>query len=199
MGKVQAHMSMSLDGFVAGPDVSVEHPMGIGGERLHEWLSAEQSDPRDAEVAGEMFSPRTTGAVIMGRRTFEVGVGPWGEDGAFHLPCFVLTHRPAETLVKGATSFTFVTDGIESALARAQAAAAERAVNLMGATTTQQFLRAGLVDEIHINLVPFLLGAGIRPFEHIDASQVELQRTRLVESSAVTHLIYRIERPGVLV
>src|SRR5688572_26209162 len=149
MGTVRAHMSMSLAGYVAGPGVSREQPMGVGGERLPQWLFGDGGgDPRDAEVAAGMFAPATTGAVIMGRRTFEVGEAPWGEDGTFHLPCFVVTHRPAETRVKGPTTFTFITDGIEAALARAQAVAGERAVNLMGAETTQQFLRAGLLDEI---------------------------------------------------
>jgi dihydrofolate reductase len=195
MGTVRAHMSMSLDGYVAGPDVSREHPMGVGGERLHQWLFG-GGDPRDAEVAAGMFAPATTGAVIMGRRTFEVGEAPWGEDGTFHLPCFVVTHRPAETRVKGPTTFTFVTDGIEAALARAQAVAGERAVNLMGAETTRQFLRAGLLDEIQINLVPVLLGAGTRLFEHLGehlgTAPIELERTRMVGSSTMTHLLYRI-------
>jgi dihydrofolate reductase len=192
MGKVRVHMSMSLDGFVAGRDVSLEQPMGVGGERLHKWLSSDHGDPSDAEVAAEMFAPSTTGAVIMGRRTFEVGEAPWGEDGTFHLPCFVVTHRPAEKLVKGPTSFTFVTDGIKATLARAQAAAGDRAVNLMGAETTQQFLRAGLLDEIQINLVPVLLAVGTRLFEHLGDAHIELERTRIVESSVMTHLTYRV-------
>ena len=192
MGKVRAHMSMSLDGFVAGPDVRREHPMGVGGERLHQWLFANPSDPRDAEVAADMFSPAGTGAVIMGRRTFEVGEDPWGDDGTFHLPCFVVTHRPAKTVVKGPTSFTFVTDGIQSALERAQAVAGARAVNVMGAATTQQFLSAGLLDEFQINLIPVLLGTGIRLFEQFGVAPLELERTRLIESSAVTHLTYRV-------
>lgn len=194
MGTVRAHMSMSLDGFVAGPDVRREHPMGVGGERLHEWLFARPGDPRDAEVAAEMFAPAQTGAVIMGRRTFEVGEDPWGEDGTFHLPCFVVTHRPAPTLVKGATSFTFVTDGIRAALERAQAAAGPRGVNVMGAATTQQFLRAGLLDELQINLIPVLLGTGVRLFEELGVAPLELERTRIVESPAVTHLTYRVVR-----
>jgi dihydrofolate reductase len=185
-------MSMSLDGFVAGPDVRRDHPMGVGGERLHQWLFASPGDPRDAEVAADMFAPASTGAVIMGRRTFEVGVDLWGDDGTFHLPCFVVTHRPANMLVKGPTSFTFVTDGIRAALERAQAVAGPRAVNVMGATATQQFLSAGLLDEFQINLIPVLLGTGTRLFEQLGAAPLELERTRLIESSAVTHLTYRI-------
>lgn len=192
MGKVRVHMSMSLDGFVAGPDVRREYPMGVGGERLHQWLFASPCDPRDTEVAADMFSPAITGAVIIGRRTFEVGEGPWGDDGTFHLPCFVVTHRPAKTLVKGPTSFTFVTDGIRGALERAQAVAGPRAVNVMGAAMTQQFLEAGLLDELQINLVPVLLGTGVRLFEQFGAAPLELERTRVVESSAMTHLTYRV-------
>jgi dihydrofolate reductase len=192
MGTVRAHMSMSLDGFVAGDEVSVEQPMGVGGERLHRWLFGDRGDPRDTEVAAGMFAPATTGAVIMGRRTFDVGEAPWGDDGTFHLPCFVVTHRPAGTLVKGPTSFTFVTDGIQAALAQARAVAGDRAVNLMGAQTVQQFLRAGLLDEIQINLVPVLLGAGARLFDHLGTAPIELERTRLVGSPTMTHLTYRV-------
>ena len=115
-GDRSVHMSTSLDGFVAGPQISVEQPMGAGGERLHEWMFA-PSDPADIETAAEMFATRTTGAVVIGRRTFDVGEQPWGEDGTFHVPCFVVTHRAAPTLVKGKTSFTFVTEGLEHALA----------------------------------------------------------------------------------
>jgi dihydrofolate reductase len=185
-------MSMSLDGFVTGPDVRVEHPMGVGGERLHRWLFADPGDPRDAEVAAEMFSPATTGAVIMGRRTFEVGVGLWGDDGTFRLPCFVVTHRPAERLVKGTTSFTFVTDGLEAALQRARAVAGQRDVNVMGATAIQQFLIEGLLDELQINLIPVLLGSGTRLFERFSGTPLELDRTRVVETPSVTHLTYRV-------
>ena len=194
MGTVRAHMSTSLDGFVTGPDVSVEQPMGVGGERLHEWMFA-ASDATDIETAAEMFSTRTTGAVVMGRRTFDVGEQPWGEDGTFHLPCFVLTRRAAPTLVKGKTSFTFVTEGPERALALAQTAAGDRAVNVMGADTIQQFLRRGLIDEIHLNLVHVLLQAGTRLFEHLGPDRIELERTRaILPSSGVTHLTYRIPR-----
>jgi dihydrofolate reductase len=193
MGNVVLYMSTSLDGFIAGPNVDVDRPMGEGGERLHEWLSTgSTADPRDAEVASEMFATETTGAVVMGRRTFDVGEGPWGDDGTFGMPCFVLTHTPAETLVKGATTFTFVTDGIDSALAQAKAAAGDKHINLMGANTAQQFLSAGLLDEIQINLIPTLLGDGVRLFDHLAKSQIELERTRVIESSGVTHLRFRV-------
>jgi len=110
------------------------------------------------------------------------------------VPCFVLTHAPREELAKGATSFTFVTDGIESALDQARAAAGERSIALMGAGTTQQFLRAGLLDEIQLTLVPVLLGDGIRLFEHLGTDHIELERTRVIESPGVTHLRFRVLR-----
>jgi dihydrofolate reductase len=192
MGIVRAHMSMSLDGFVAGPDVSVEQPMGLGGERLHEWLFG-ASDPTDLETAAEMFSTRTTGAVVIGRRTFDVGERPWGEDGTFHLPCFVVTHRAGPVLVKGKTSFTFVTEGPEHALALAQAAAGDKAINVMGADTIQHLLRCRLLDEIHVNLIPVLLQAGTRLFEHLGPDRIELERTQVIQaSSGVTHLTFRV-------
>jgi dihydrofolate reductase len=202
MGTVRLHMSMSLDGFIAGPNVDVEHPMGEGGDRLHDWIFAgnpdrtghspltSTRDPRDAQVMDEMFE--NVGAVVMGRTTFDVGKGPWGDDPPFGMPCFVLTHTPADTVVKGATTFTFVTDGIDSALKQAGADAGGKGINLMGATTAQQFLRAGLLDEIQINLVPVLLGGGTRLFEHLGADHIELQRTRVIESPTVTHVKFRV-------
>jgi dihydrofolate reductase len=189
LAKVLVCMSMSLDGFVAGPNISIEHPMGVGGERLHEWL-ADHPDRSDREMGAQMYST-FMGAVIMGRRTFTVGERPWGENGTFRAPCFVVTHRPAETLVKGETTFRFVTEGIERALEYARVSAGKKNINLMGAETAQQFLRAGLVDELHISLVPVLLGAGARLFEQVPA-HVELERTGLVQSPTVTHLRFRV-------
>jgi dihydrofolate reductase len=190
VGRVCVFMSMSLDGFVAGPEVSVDRPMGASGERLHAWLDG--TDPKDADLAGRMFSPATTGAVIMGRRTFTVGEGPWGADGTFGLPCFVVTHRPADTITRGATTFTFVTGGIDQALADARAAAGAGNINVMGADVVQQMLRAGLVDELHVTLVPILLGDGVRLFDHLSSEQIELERTGVIDSSAVTHLQFRV-------
>lgn len=189
MGKVMLDMSMSLDGFIAGPNVGVELPMGEGGERLHEWLFNTAASEVDAEVAQEMLA--TTGAVVLGRRTFEVGVGEWG-DTPFPVPCFVLTHEAREELVKKSGTFTFVTTGIESALEKAKAAAGEKNIRLMGADIAQQFLKAGLLDEIQLNLVPVLLGDGIRLFEHIGTEQIELESTRVIESPGVTHLKFRV-------
>ncbi len=193
MGHVVTHFSMSLDGFVTGPDVGPDAPMGVGGERLHEWLFAKPGDPRDAAVAAEMLDPSRKGAVIIGRRTFDLGIRFWGDNGTFHMPCFVVTHRPTDTLVKGPTSFTFV-PSIAEAVTQAQAVAGTRDVSVMGASMVQQFARAGLLDTIEINLIPLLLGAGTRLFESLGDSHVELQRTRCVETPSATHLTFRIVR-----
>jgi dihydrofolate reductase len=190
MGRVILEITMSLDGFIAAPNVGVDQPLGEDGERLHGWLGIDGSPVSeiDREISAEMFAE--TGAFILGRRTFDGGEGPWGDDGAFGMPCFVLTNRAREKLVKGPTTFTFVTDGVESALKQARAAAGDKDVVVMGgAEVAQQYLGAGLVDEVRIHLVPMLLGAGTRLF---DGSRVELERTRVVESPAATHLTFRI-------
>jgi dihydrofolate reductase len=193
MGKVTVDISMSLDGFIAGPNDSVE--------RLHEWLYDLASwrerhgleggkTDADAEVLDEAF--KNMGAVVVGRRMFDLANG-WGDNPPFHVPCFVLTHREQEKLVKGATTFTFVTDGIESALEQAKAAAGDKEVSVAGgANVIQQILRAGLVDEMQIHLVSVLLGEGVRLFDHIGDEQIELERTRVIESPGVTHIKFRV-------
>ena len=196
MGQVVANMSMSLDGFIAGPNISVDHPMGEGGERLHAWMFGDAVDPRDAEIAAGMFSPATTGAVVMGRRTFMVGERPWGDDGTFRVPCFVITHRPALIVVKGPTTFTFVTEGIERGLDEARATAGDRNINVMGASLVQQYLRAGVIDELLITMVPIFLGCGARPFSQPTFGEpsgiASLERTAVIETPAVTHLRFRV-------
>jgi len=192
---------MSLDGFIAAPNDDPERPLGDGGQRLHDWVFGGKTErsgtsPRTSttgsnrEVMDESF--KTLGAVIMGRRWFDIGEGPWGENPPFHVPCFVLTHNAHETLVKGATTFTFVTDGIENALKQAQAAAGDKHVGVGGANTAQQYLQAGLLDEIQIHLVPVLLGEGRRLFEHLGTLHIELESTRVIESPGVTHLKFRV-------
>jgi dihydrofolate reductase len=194
-------MSVSLDGFAAGPDVSVDQPMGKGGERLHEWLFLDDADRAvaadgvsaagvDAEHVRELST--TTGAVVIGKRTFDVGVNLW-QDTPFPVPCFVVTHEPREEMVMKSASFTFVTDGVDKALDLARQAAGDRNVLIMGGpTTARQFVRAGLVDEIRLQLVPVLLGAGTRLFDHTGDHSIELERTAVIESPAVTHLRYRV-------
>ena len=186
MAKLVLSYSMSLDGFVAGPDVSVEQPMGRGGERLHDWMFSSTS-PVDKELAAEA-SP---GAVIVGRRTFDVGLGPWG-DTPFPAPTFVITHEKREPLAMKSGTFTFVTDGIESALSRARAAAGAGDIWVMGADVAQQFLKAGHVEEIIIQLVPVLMGAGVRLFDGIGERLIELTPTRTIQSPSVTHLRYAL-------
>jgi|SRR5215210_1860266 len=205
MSKVISDMSMSLDGFIAGPNDSVELPLGDGGERLHEWVYdlaswrerhgiAGGKTDADAEVLDESF--KNTGAILMGRRMFDLGEGPWGDNPPFRMPAFVLTHDAREELVKeGGTTFTFVTDGIESALEKAKAAAGDKDVSVAGgADIIQQYLSAGLLDEIQIHLVPILLGDGRRLFDHLGTEQIELENTRIIESPGVTHLKFRVAK-----
>lgn len=189
MGIVLGDVSISLDGFMTGPHVSVEQPMGVGGMRLHDWLLGPSGDEQDAGIARETYE--ATGAVVLGRRVFDVGVGQW-EDTPYPVPSFVLTHRPHAPLAMKSGAFTFVTDGIESALRQAQAAAGEKRVVLMGGDITRQFLQAGLLDELQMHLVPVLLGTGTRLFEHSRAAHIELERIALFETPNATHLRFRV-------
>jgi len=189
MTKVVLDMSMSLDGFIAGPNVGKEYPMGMNGENLHTWLFSTPKDKVDAEVEREMFAK--TGAVIVGNRTFELGVDLW-EDVPFPVPTFVLTHKQREELIKKSGAFTFVTDGIQSALQQAQAVAGDKDIRLMGANIAQQFLAAGLIDEIQINHVPILLGDGIRLFEHLGIKNNQLKKDRVLDSPYATHIHYHV-------
>lgn len=190
MGTVVLYKSMSLDGFVAGPDVGVEHPMGRGGMRLHEWMFTDSPDPRDEEVVAAMSA--SAGAVVVGRRTFEVGLPQW-RDTPYPVPTFVLTHQARDELAMKSATFTFVTGGVESCLKAAGEAAGDKEVIVMGARTGRQFLSAGLLDELQINLVPVVLGGGTRLLEDLDATgRIELERTRVIASNAVTHLRFRV-------
>jgi dihydrofolate reductase len=208
-------ISMSLDGFVAGPDATLEEPLGKGGERLHEWalrlaswrsqhgLEGGETGPDD-ELSRELQA--RVGAVVMGRKMFSGGDGPWesdpnadawwGDDPPFHVPVFVLTHHEREPVVKeGGTTFTFVTDGIESALEQARAAAEDSDVQLSGgASVAQQYLRAGQLDELNIHVAPILLGGGVSLFGELGPDAPGLKLTKVVESPFVTHLTYEIER-----
>lgn len=191
MGRTVLSMSVSLDGFAAGPDVTAEQPMGKGGERLHEWLF--HGGEADAAQARERYA--TTGAVVIGKRTFDVGVGLW-QDVPFPVPCFVVTREPREPrepLTMKSGTFTFVSDGLQSTVRQARQAAGDRSVLIMGGPTTgQRFVRAGLVDEVVVQLVPVLLGAGVRLFDNLGTDRIELERTAAVESPNVTHLTYSV-------
>jgi dihydrofolate reductase len=215
MAKLTLDISMSLDGFIAGPNRTVEQPLGEGGEQLHEWILGLASwrerhglsgGERNADDALVRESLDTAGAVLMGRRMFSGGEGPWeddpiadgwwGDDPPFGVPVFVLTHHRRETMAKqGGTSFTFVTDGIEAALDQARTAAGDRDVAVAGgANVVQQTLKAGLLDELQIHLVPVFLAEGVRLFDQLGDEKPELEVTRAIHSPAVTHVSYRVVR-----
>ncbi|MPZ80275.1 MAG: dihydrofolate reductase [Actinophytocola sp.] len=186
MSTVLLLVSMSLDGYVAGPNVAADEPMGEGGERLHEWMFADPS-PTDVELMARTRA--ATGAVVIGRRTFDVGLRHWG-DVPYPAPSFVVTHEQRPELAQESGTFTFV-DGVPSAIDQARAAAGDRTVVLMGADLARQALRAGLVDEVFINLVPVTLGGGASLFAGLD---VHLAPAEVISSPAVTHLRYRVVR-----
>ncbi len=193
MSRVLLEMSMSLDGYVTGPDVSDEEPLGRGGEALHEWMFAGRSPDAAREWLTEQFSG--IGAVIMGRRMVDLGIGFWGDEPVFHAPCFVVTHRTAETIEKqGGTSYVFVTGGVTEALRRAQDAAGSKDVLVNGgAEITRQFLHAGLVDEVRLHLVPAALGGGERLFDGA-SSDLALVPSTAAATPLVTHLTYRVNQ-----
>jgi dihydrofolate reductase len=211
MSDVRVHISVSADGYVAGPNQSKENPLGEGGENLHDWIVALKAwrEPHGME-GGEVNASTSVvdeaqasvGAEIMGRGKFGGGPGPWGddppwqgwwgEDPPFHMPVFVLTHHERDPLTLSDTTFTFVTDGIESALEQARAAAAGKDVTIGGgADVINQALAAGLVDELELHVVPLLLGAGARLFEGV-GPDLELEQIRAVEAPGVTHVKYRV-------
>ncbi len=200
MTRVTSQISVSLDGFAAGPGQSLEHPLGRGGERLHAWFFGPEAErhPADRELGERLLEGN--GAYVMGRRMFGGGDGPWdpawrgwwGEEPPYHAPVFVLTHHPREPLaMAGGTTFTFVTDGFDAALAQARAAAGERDVCVAGgASVVRQALRAGVLDELHLHVVPTLLGAGERLLE--DVGEPVLEPVAVVATPAATHVRYRV-------
>jgi dihydrofolate reductase len=213
MSKVTFDISMSLDGFVAGPEPGPDQGLGKGGEQLHEWVvglaSWREAHGKsggetgvDDDVSREMFAD--VGAVVMGRGMFSAGDGPWeddpvprgwwGDEPPFHMPVFVLTHHTREPLeMEGGTTFHFVTDGVGAAVERAREAAGEKEVLVAGgASAINQSLRAGLVDEFQVHVVPVMLGGGARLFEDLGDELPEVESTRVLHSPAVTHLRYRV-------
>jgi dihydrofolate reductase len=213
MGQVRLDISMSLDGFVAGRDPTLELPLGAGGERLHEWVFGLKTfrenhgmtggeTNRDDEIVAEGLA--STGAVVMGRKMFSGGTGRWeddpnadgwwGDEPPFGVPVYVLTHHARERkAMKGGTDFIFVTDGIESALEQARAVAGDRDVLVAGGgDAAQQYLRAGLVDVVQVHLVPVFIGEGVRLFDGIPLDTVALEAERVVASPNVTHLRFRV-------
>ncbi|MBO0706259.1 MAG: dihydrofolate reductase family protein [Candidatus Dormibacteraeota bacterium] len=189
---VYTNLSISLDGFIAGARVGMDNPMGDGGERLHEWMFSGKSPDEIQAFQDEEFA--TTGALIMGRTMFDVGVGPWGENPPFHAPVFVVTHRAAAPIVKeGGTTYTFVTDGPSAALELARAAAGDQDICVAGgAAAVRHYSNGGVIDELRLHLVPILLGDGVR-LEALNrhAAQLELQPGVKAEGNIV-HLRYRL-------
>src|SRR5215207_3975752 len=188
MGRVITGLSMSLDGFIAGPNDSPERPLGDGGERILAWYFGGDTDyempsgemtlkvsPASAELLREVH--RTIGALVQGRRTFDIANG-WGGRHPLDVPVFVVTHTVPQEWVYEGSPFTFITDGVESAVEQAKAIAGEKNVAVGAASITQQCIRAGLLDEIHIDLVPVLLGEGVRLFEHL-GGPIELESTQV--------------------
>jgi dihydrofolate reductase len=211
MATVRFDLAVSLDGFIAGPNPSEEHPLGEGGMQLHEWAFelAAWREPHGKE-GGEVNASTpvmqamvaNVGATVMGRNMFGGGPGPWGDDPwqgwwgddpPFHNDVFVLTHHAREPLQKdGGTTFHFVTDGVESALAQARQAAGDRDVSLAGgASVAQQLFAAGLIDEFVLSVVPVLLGGGTRLLENLSAD-VKLRQADVVQAPGVTHLKYHV-------
>jgi dihydrofolate reductase len=212
MSRVRVDISVSADGCVAGPNQSLEHPLGEGGESLHDWIVGLRAWRERHGLEGGEVNTSTpvveealagVGAEIMGRGKFGGGPGPWGDDPwqgwwgddpPFHMPVFVLTHHEREPLTLADTTFTFVTGGIEAALEQARAAAAGQDVLLGGGgSMINQYLAAGLVDELELHVVPLLLGGGARLFEGVGPS-LRLEQVRAVEAPGVTHLKYRVLR-----
>lgn len=190
---------MSLDGFIAGPNDVPGNALGDGGERLHALMfsgltpSEHNEFFEPAERSREVFDKwiEDLGAIVTGRRTYDL-VNEWEGTHPLGVPVFVLTHEAPETVPEGETTFTFVTDGIESALSQAMAAAGDNKVQVGAANVAQQYLRAGLLDEIQVHVVPVLLGAGVRLFDQLGDEPIELEQTRVIESTGVTHLRYRV-------
>jgi dihydrofolate reductase len=202
MGNVSTGLSMSLDGFIAGPNDGPERPLGEGGERLFAWYSGGDTEyrlpgtdmvfgvsPQSADLLRKAHSK--IGAFVTGRRTFDIANG-WGGKPPLGVPTFVVTHAVSQEWLYEGSPFEFVTDGVERAVEQAKAAAGGKDVAVGAASIVQQCIRTGLLDEIHVDLAPVLLGGGVRLFEHLGAGPIELECTEVVEGAGVTHLTFRV-------
>lgn len=202
MGKVTSGLTMSLDGFIAGPNDGPENPLGENGMRLFDWYESGDTDyvvpsggmtfkvsSQSAEMLRGAFS--SIGAIVTGRRTFDITNG-WGGKPPLGVPTFVVTHTVAQEWVYEGSPFTFVTDGVESAVEQAKQAAEAKDVAVGAASIAQQCIRAGLLDVVHVNLAPVLLGGGVRLFEHLGTTPIDLESTRVIEAPGVTHLTFRV-------
>jgi dihydrofolate reductase len=205
MGKVILDITMSLDGFIAGPNDGPERPLGEGGERLFAWYFSGDTDfempsgtmtfkvsPASAEVLQEVH---TVGALVTGRRTFDIA-NAWGGRHPVDVPVFVVTHMVPQEWVYEGSPFTFVTDGVESAVEKAKEVAGDKNIGVGAASIAQQCIQARLLDELHIHLAPVLLGDGIRLFDHLGTEPIELESMRVVETPGVTHLRFRVVKDG---
>jgi dihydrofolate reductase len=193
MSKVYCDISMSLDGFIAGPNVRVGNGMGDDGDRLHDWMF----DPKQkTEIDEKIFNEKSlsTGAVIIGKTMFDVGFEPWGDPPPFRMPVFIVTHEKRDPLpMQGGTTYYFVTDGIEAALKLARAAAGSRDVGIWGgADIIRQYLKAGLLDEMQLHLTPILLSGGVRLFEDFDSQGIELRKANSIETPGATHFWFEV-------
>ena len=192
MSKVTSYISMSLDGFITDPRASVGTPLeGNDPGRLSDWQFDAKTET-DAAIVDEMF--KSTGAVLMGKRMFDVGFEPWGDPPPYHMPVFIVTHeRRAPLPMQGGTTYNFVTGGIEAVLKMARAAAGDKNVGVWGgANIMRQYLKAHLLDEMHIHLVPILLGGGIRLFEGLDPEGIELRMLNSIQTPGATHLRFEV-------
>ncbi|HET8537423.1 MAG TPA: dihydrofolate reductase family protein [Solirubrobacteraceae bacterium] len=200
MTDTTCHMSISLDGFVAGPNQSRENPLGIGGREVHEWHLREDLNEADARARDMLLRPR--GAYVMGRNMFGPVRGPWDEDWRgwwgdeppYHAPVFVLTHHPHEPIeMQGGTTFHFVSDGFDAAFEQAQAVAGDRGIDIAGgASTVRQALNAGVIDELVLDFAPVLLGGGERLFDGVE--DLDLEPVEVLHSPLATHVRYRVKR-----
>jgi dihydrofolate reductase len=206
MGKVSVGLTMSLDGFIAGPNDGPERPLGEGGVRLFEWFSSgdtEYSMPgtemvfRISSQSAELLTEveKSMGAFVTGRRTFDITNG-WGGNPPLGVPTFVVTHSVPQEWVYEGSPYTFVTDGVESAVEHAKIVAGDKGVAVGAASIVQQCIKAGLLDEVTVNLVPVLLGDGVRLFDHLGPAPIELESTGVIEGSGVTHLSFRVVKEG---
>ena len=191
MSKVAADISMSLDGFVTEPDPGVDNPLEDDPGRLHDWMFSEKTAD-DAEIVDEIYA--TTGAILIGKRMFDVGVEPWGDPPPFGMPVFVVTHETREPLPRrGGTTYHFVNRGLDAGLADARAAAGEKNVGVWGgANIVTQYLQAGLLDELQLHVIPILLGNGVRLFQDLNAAGIELRETRSIDTPRATHLRFSV-------
>jgi dihydrofolate reductase len=200
MTRTTAHLSISLDGFIAGPNQDRDNPLGVGGLKLHEWHLSDEQNAADAGLTAELLRPR--GAFVMGRNMFgpirgewdEDWRGWWGDEPPYHAPVFVLTHHPHDPIeMKGGTAFHFVTDGFDAAYARAGEVAGDQDVSIAGgASTVRQALAAGVIDVLTLDIAPVVLGSGESPFQ--DLSDLDLEPIEVIHSPRATHVRYCIAR-----